>query len=374
MDGLPRGRHAGLLDGLGERGVGVAGLRNALRGAVVLHRQHGLRNGLPRIASNDVHPKKLAIACVGENLHKAVGLEVRRGPGVRHEGEPPGLVLQPLGLDLLLCGPNPSHLWAGVNHPRNRVVVDVALLPGEVLRNGQPFILGLVRQHGADVDHVPNRVDPRNVGLQVVVHNDKLALVGLHPDRLEAQALGVRPPAHGDQHGVSLQLLRRAVPRLHGELGHPALDGARRDLSGELEGEPLLGQDPQELLRHVRIHGTRDAGEELHHRHLGTQTLPHGAKLQADDPSAHHNEPLGHGLELQRPRRGHDHLFIKRQEGQRNGLAARGDDDVLGLVDFFPRFSLHLHLLICLQRCFADIICHPVFLEEVLDALGELQH
>jgi hypothetical protein len=78
---------------------------------------------------------------------------------------------------------------------------------------GHRLVLGLVRQHGAgrDVADHPHAGRARAV---VVVADD--ASLGLHPDRLQAQALRVRTPADPDQHDVGFHRFGRAARgRLH---------------------------------------------------------------------------------------------------------------------------------------------------------------
>ena len=77
VDGLVVGAHAGLLEGLGEGGVGVARARNVLAAGAVLHGQDALGNHLASVGADDVHAQDAVRLLVGQNLDHA--LEVAWG-------------------------------------------------------------------------------------------------------------------------------------------------------------------------------------------------------------------------------------------------------------------------------------------------------
>ena len=74
-----------------------------------------------------------------------------------------------LGLQLLLGLADPGDLGRRVDHPRHGVEVDMAVLAGDAFRDGDPFLLGLVREHGS-VDAITNGIYGRYCRSEVRIH------------------------------------------------------------------------------------------------------------------------------------------------------------------------------------------------------------
>ena len=85
----------------------------------------------------------------------------------------------------------------------------MAMLAGEDFGDGDAFVLGLVGEHRAAHD-IADRVDARDVGLEMVVDHDLAALVR-DPGGFEAEPLGVRTPADRDEHDIGVERLRLAA-------------------------------------------------------------------------------------------------------------------------------------------------------------------
>ena len=68
--------------------------------------------------------------------------------------------------------------------------------------------------------------------------------------------------------------------------------------------------------------------EQFDHRHLRPESVVDGRHLQADDPAADHEQPLGDLRQLQRAGRGEDPRVVGRS-GDRSRLRARRDDAVV---------------------------------------------
>src|SRR5690606_12999169 len=182
----------------------------------------------------DVHAQDAIGLRVSEDLHAPLGAADGLGATVGAERER-ALLVGDAGLAELLFAPaHGRDLRVRVDHARDRVVVHVAVAGGDDLDAGDALFLGLVRQHRA-ADHVPDRPDAGHVGAEVVVDDDVAPLALLHADLGQAEALGVRDAADGEQHAVALD---RVLPV---DLDH----AARRRLPGgldtraQLEGEAL---------------------------------------------------------------------------------------------------------------------------------------
>ena len=163
------------------------------------------------------------------------------------------------------------------------------------------------------------------------IDGDAAALIQRHARGIEPQAGHIGAAANGQQHHIGAQrLLRPAGSRLQGEGDAGIVSNGRDHLGLELELEALLGEDALEALAHLGVHRRDQPVEEFDHRHLGAETRPDRAHLQANIAAADHHEMAGHGIEFQPTGGGDDALLINGDAGQRNALGARGDDDVLG--------------------------------------------
>ena len=81
----------------------------------------------------------------------------------------------------------------------------MAGLAGDPFGDGDAVLLGLVREHRAG-DDIADGPDAGRGGAEVVVDLDALLVVELHAGLVEAEAVGERPAADGDEHLVGGKL------------------------------------------------------------------------------------------------------------------------------------------------------------------------
>ena len=155
------------------------------------------------------------------------------------------------------------------------------------------------------VDQVADRVDARDVRLEVLVDGD---LAGLRVDArrrpLPGPALGVRPPADGDEHLVARRTSSGlAVLRL-GRDGHlAALDLRPGDLASRGgTSSPCLPSDLVQQAADLGVGQRHDPREELDDCDLRSEPLPDRAELQADVAAADDDQVLRHLVEARAPR------------------------------------------------------------------------
>src|SRR5690606_17580202 len=135
------------------------------------------------------------------------------------EGELADLVVYARRLELVLGLADRSDLGIGVDHGRHGAIVHVAVLTGDDLGHGDAFVLGLVREHGAD-DDVADGIDILGAGAVALADRHAAALVDRNADRREAEAGGVGLAADGDERHVGVDDLHVAALRrfdAHGE-------------------------------------------------------------------------------------------------------------------------------------------------------------
>ena len=282
MDRLRRGGHARLLHGLAEGRVRVARPRDVLGRGAVLHAQDALGDHLAGVRADDVHAEDLVRGRVREDLDHALGIADGARARVRAERERADLVLYVSFLELLLGPAHRRELGVRVDDARDRVVVHVAREAGDVLHARDALLLGLVREHGA-VDHVPEGEDRGHLGAEVLVHLDPSQFVGLDAQVLQPQPLREGAPARGHQDNIEMvgrrvAAFRRGVRQRHALLG----DFRRLHRGLELELHALLLEQPQKGLAYVLIRPGHDVVQKLDHGHLGAQSPPDRAHLEAD--------------------------------------------------------------------------------------------
>ena len=185
-------------------------------------------------------------------------------------------------------------------------------MPGQSLGHGDPFLLGLVRQH-RPADRIADRVDAWDVGGKAVIDHDPALAVACDADCVEPQPLGVGSPADRHQRRVGDKALAlgaldrdgHAISRM-ADAGHPG---------AELELDPLARQHPLQCGRQFPVHVRDDAVEQLDDNHLGPEPLPYRAQLEPDIAAADHHEPLRHVIERQGPGRRQDAPLVDLDAG-----------------------------------------------------------
>jgi hypothetical protein len=108
-------------------------------------------------------PSRVSVSAWASILTMPDGRFHRLGATVGAERESADLVGDALGLQRLLGLADPGDFRAGVDHPRNGVVIQMTVLAGDDLGHHDAFLGTLVRQH-RPAHHVANRVHPRQVG------------------------------------------------------------------------------------------------------------------------------------------------------------------------------------------------------------------
>ncbi len=178
-------------------------------------------------------------------------------------------------------------------------------------------------QSGGDVTHGEHA---GNIGAQALV-DEHPAPLHRHALLLEAHVGRVRSAADGHQQELGIDLLAvlerdvhaRVVLRRGGEADAEAevdLALAERALEGLRAGLVLVGDQ---------------MGECLDDRHVGSEGLPDGGELHADDATSEHDDALGHVVEVEGLVGRHD-APADLESRQALGVRPGREDDVLARV------------------------------------------
>ena len=124
---------------------------------------------------------------ISDKFYQSLRILVRDGARVRPEGEPPNPHIHALRFGFIFANTNTGELGICVNNSRNRIIVHVTGLAGEILHACDPFLLGLVRQHRPSND-VANGVDAFHVRAEMFVDFDPLPFVKLDADFLRTDS------------------------------------------------------------------------------------------------------------------------------------------------------------------------------------------
>ncbi len=175
-------------------------------------------------------------------------------------------------------------------------------------------------------DEVTDGGDGRDVGPHVLVDEDEAAV---HRDAvlLVAQALRDRSAADGDEQDLGLELLAVGEGDLDAVLGVLGLleEGAQVELDAPLAEGALQELGAVLVLDRDQVLEALDDGD------LGTEGLPRGGELDADDAAAQHDRGLRHAVEREGVVRGDDPVAVDLQARQRLRHGAGGEQDVAAL-------------------------------------------
>ena len=314
--------------------MGVTNSGNIFRAGPKLHRHHTLGNQLAGHGANDMHAQDFVGRSVGQHFDHAGGVTQRPCPTIGHEWEGASLVGTPRGFQLLFGLTDPGYLGVGVNHPRDGVEVDVAMLARNALCDCDAFFLGLVRQHRA-AHHVADGPDVGQISFALAIDHNGTALVELQPHFLRRKTNGVGHPTNRHDQLVHFKRLGLTLGVGPGD-GHaffPDLDFA--DFGAELDIQTLLDKGFVRFLGNLLIDRPQKHRQSLQHSHLGTQTAPDRPHLQADHARADQSQLFGHSGHAQGTVIGQNVFLVERRTRQGTRIGACGHNNVFARNGFF---------------------------------------
>jgi len=145
-------------------------------------------------------------------------------------------------------------LRRGIDDPGNDVQVHVSGLAGDVLGDHHAFVHALVRQH-RPAHHIAHGIHVGKIRATVFVHVHETPLVEQQPGFRGEQAVGVGPPADGDDetlHAFLVFAVLVLIAHRDRALFRAAVEHAR----AETDVEPLGGELLERLARDLLIgHG-----------------------------------------------------------------------------------------------------------------------
>ncbi|GIX65569.1 60 kDa SS-A/Ro ribonucleoprotein isoform X1 [Babesia caballi] len=205
------------------------------------HHDGQLADELARVRAYNPASQYLVVL-VSEDLDETVGIARNSGSGVRSEGEGGLLVLHATGLKRLLALADARNFRMSVYDHGNVVPVDVAqVLAQYVAQSDRAVLLRLVGQHGTCND-VSNGTDVLVVRHPELIVDDDTPALRFNAEVLEAKVPGEGPPAHGEQHDVTLEFDLLTVP-LGGDHGNVLLGLASEHLRAQADLDALLFHD-----------------------------------------------------------------------------------------------------------------------------------
>ena len=176
----------------------------------ILNRQHALGDHLARIRPDNMNPQNPIRLGVGVELDEAVGVEGGLGARVGAEGETAGLELDAGRFQLGFVLADPGDFGVRVHDAGDGAVVDVAVAFLDVFDRGDGFLLGFVREHGAE-GAVADDADVGEFGPVLLVDDEPAFVVDFEADVFEAEACGVGSAADSDEDDVCVELVGRLV-------------------------------------------------------------------------------------------------------------------------------------------------------------------
>ena len=176
-------------------------------------------------------------------------------------------------------------------------------------------------------DDVADGVDAVDVGVATVVGQHEAAL---HRDTLlvVAEPVGRRSAADGHEQQLGLDDVA-------------TLDGHRDAVVGDLHGlerraradhHAALAERPLERLRRGLVLGSDESRQRLDDRDVSAERPPDTGELAADHAAAQHDHGRRHLVETQRVLAGDHAAAVDLEAGERLGIGAGREDDVLADV------------------------------------------
>src|SRR5687767_5970930 len=138
---------------------------------------------------------------------------------------------------------------------------------------------------------VAERPDPRNARAELVVDDDVASLVDGDACLVEAEIIGVRTAADGEQHVRTLHV-RRAIGAVDAGGDLAAALGEADALRVQADLDALVLDDLADRGRNVFVLAADEPRPHFDNRHLGAETAKHLAEFEADVASADDDQVL----------------------------------------------------------------------------------
>ena len=196
-------------------------------------------------------------------------------------------------------------------------------MAGDHLGGGAALVPRLVGEHRL-ADDVADRVDVRDVGAPLLVDGDHAALVDLDAAGLEVEQVAVGAAADGDEDEV-VGLRLGSVVALELDLEPVVVRLDPGDLRREHD-RLVAALDPlRERLDEVAVAAGDQVGRQLDDADLAAERVVDGRHLEADDPAADDQHPLGDLRQLERAGRVDDPRVVGQAREHRRPRAGRDD-------------------------------------------------
>jgi hypothetical protein len=149
----------------------MAGAGDVLGGGSEFHRQRQFGDQCAGVRSEDMGAQHPVGGLVRQDFNEPIRAAHRPCSAVRGEREFAHIVGDTRGFQFFLGLTDGGDLGPCINHAGNDRVVHMPGLSGEAFGQGNPFVLGFVRQHRAG-DGVADGVDAGHVGREMRVGFD----------------------------------------------------------------------------------------------------------------------------------------------------------------------------------------------------------
>ncbi len=229
------------------------GRGDVVQSQALLHRQDELLEDHARVFAH--HGCAQDLARRGRhNLGEAFGASVDPSAVDLGKCDPVDANRPPLLLGSGLGDPHGRDLGIKERGPRDSRVVHLFSDPQDgILKSDGRFKFGEMHVR-VPLQHVTDRVDPRRMGLEIVVDLDAMLGIGVEPNGFEVQALDVGQPPRGEQDLRAGGLTRRARGRVL-ELANlfPVSNFNLGDLDTHFDRKSLSRQELGHQVRRFRI-------------------------------------------------------------------------------------------------------------------------
>ena len=198
MDGFAREGKGGFFEGLGEGGMGVAGVSEGGGGGAGLEGEGRFGDQLAGVGSEDMGAEKGVCFGAGDEFDEADGVAGGAGAGIGHEGKFSGFDGEVFSFGLFFGQANGADFGMGIDDVGDSDIFDMGAFSCDEFGDGDPLFRGFMGEHGA-IDKVSDSKDMGMGGPKIVIDGEEASLIGGDLKGFEAEPLGVGAATDGDE-------------------------------------------------------------------------------------------------------------------------------------------------------------------------------
>ena len=228
---------------------------------------------------------------IANDLDHATGITFGFGATTGGKRKAAHLIINTFAFQLLFGLADPRHLRVGVNDIRHDIVVHRTMLASDAFGGHYTFFGSLVGEHRA-THNVTNGIHPRHIGLAKFVDMKQATLILFDIRLISANIIGVGATTNSNNQLVE-NFLVLTILVTEANIDLAAFDRTAGYSGSKSNVESLFFESTLRLTGNGLVDHRQECILRLKQDHLGPQSTPDTAKLEADYTSADYANPFG---------------------------------------------------------------------------------